>query len=146
MQPTVEADLQAVRLGLERLAADDDMPATAVEGLAEAGRSLRRLERSWARVLPYLVAENTSTAALLDELAPLLPEDLRQEIATLGPPPEPVPDLSAFDAMKANELNGVLRALVARAINALPPSGDSAAAARARVTGHLRSTLELRPW
>jgi hypothetical protein len=145
VQPTVEADLRAMRLSLERLVAAEDLPATAVQGLAEIGRSLRRLERSWAQVLPYLVAENASTAALLADLTPSLPGDLAGEIASLGPPPAPVSDPSAFDATKAQERNGVLRALLARAITALP-ADEGGAEARARVRQHLKSTLALRPW
>lgn len=144
MQPAVEADLRAMRLSLERLAADEELPATAVQALAEVGRSLRRLERSWAGVLPYLMIENSAAAALLAELAPQLPESLASEITSLEELPPP-PDPSALDATKANQLNGTLRDLLARALTSLPPD-EAGARARARVRDHLRTSLKLRPW
>ncbi len=145
MQPAVEEDLRAVRTSLERLAADETLPAAAMDTLAEAGRSLRRLERAWGRVLPYLLAENASTAALLDDLAALLPKDLDEEIASLDRPPAPVHDLAMLDPSRADERNASLRDLLARAIRALPADATGASA-RIRVREHLRSALELRPW
>lgn len=145
MQPAVEADLRAIRLALERIAAQGDLLPTAVEELSEVIRSVNRLETSWFLVLPYLAHENASTAALLSELTPLLPADLRHNIASLGDTPVPACDPEALDARKVNELNGVLRELLARTIVALP-SGEKGSAARARVLDHFRGTMELRPW
>lgn len=145
MQPTIEADLRAARLALERIAAEEGLPANAAQGLSEVTRSLKRLEACWFRMLPYLSTENASTVALLHELAPLLPADLNRDIAALGDAPVPVADADALDARKANELNGTLRDLLARAIGTFPP-GEEGAAARARVTEHFGATMELRPW
>lgn len=145
MQPAVETDLRAMREALERLAVDEDLPGTAVAALGEVGRSLRRLERSWARVLPYLVAENAATAALLTELAPLVPAPLRDDIASVGAVPEPVADPRALDALHANELNGVLRGLLAGVIVSLPDD-QAGFEARERARQHLQDILELRPW
>ena len=145
MQPAVEADLRAMRESLERLAVDEDLPSTAVAALGEVGRSLRRLERRWARVLPYLVAENAATAALLKELAPLVPAPMQAEIASVGPVPEPVADPRALEALHANELNGVLRSVLARVIVGLPDD-QAGSDARGRARQHLQDSLELRPW
>lgn len=145
MQPAVETDLRAMRESLERLVAEEDLPGSAVAALGEVGRSLRRLERSWARVLPYLVAENAATAALLEELAPLVPASLRDDIAAVGPVPEPVADPRVLDALDANELNGALRGLLAGVIASLP--GDQAGSeARGRARRHLQDILRQRPW
>ena len=145
MQPAVEMDLRAMRESLERLAVEEDLPSTAVAALGEVGRSLRRLERSWARVLPHLVAENAATAALLNEFAPLVPAPLRDDIASVEPVPEPVADPRALDALHANELNEVLRGLLAGVIVSLPDD-RAGAEARERVRQHLQEILKLRPW
>lgn len=145
MQPAVDADLRAIRESLERLAVEHRLSSAAVATLNEVERSLRRLERTWARVLPYLVAENAATAALLKELAPLVPAPLRDDIASSERVPAPVADPRALDAVHANELNGELRGLLARVIAALP--GDQAGSdARERTREHLQDMLRLRPW
>ena len=145
MQPAVEADIRAMRESLERLIAEEQLPASGVAVLGEVRRSLRRLERTWARVLPYLLAENAATAALLAEVAPLVPADLQAEITTAGRALDPVPDTAQLDAVLANERNGVLRGLLARVIETLP-ADESGARARARARKHLQDCLELRPW
>lgn len=144
MQPAVETDLRAARLSLEKVAGEEGVPAAVIEALAEIGRSLKRLERSCNAMLPYLAAENRSTAALLGKLAPLLPEELSNEVGSLNSP-APLPDLDLLDARKANELNGLLRGLLARAIRALP-ADEHGVRARAQIKDHLQSTLKLRPW
>jgi hypothetical protein len=145
LQPAVEADLRAIRLALERIAAEEDLVPTTVDQLSEVIRSVKRLETSWFLVLPYLAHENASTAALLSELAPVLPDDLKHDIASLGDTPVPASDPDALDARKANELNGVLRELLVRTIVALP-SGEEGGAAHARLVEHFRGAMELRPW
>jgi hypothetical protein len=145
MEPAVDADLRAMRESLERLAEEEELPAAAEAVLREVRRSLQRLERTWARVLPYLVAENTATAALLSDLARLAPPQLRDELSAIDAPSRPVPDAAHLDALRANQLNGVLRGLLARLIAGLP-ANDAGAEARARAHRHLLSALKLRPW
>ncbi len=77
MQPTPEADLRAIRDSLEHLVASEEAPAAIAPVLSDTIRSLRRLERSWSTLLPYLATENNATRTLLGELEPLIAAELR---------------------------------------------------------------------
>ena len=145
MQPTVDADLRAARLAIARVVAEEDVSPEAIAGLEEVSRTIGRVERSWARVLPYLVFENRATAGLLAELAPLVSEDVADEIAALRVPRADDDDLAQFDAGAVNELNGRLRGILAQVIRALP-AGEAGAQPRTAIRLHLERTLALRPW
>lgn len=146
MQPTVEAELQGVRRSLTALAADHALPPDVTEELAEIGRALQRVEKSWSRVLPYLASDNAAIAALLQELAPHLPGDLRTEVDAAVSGQGPALDPPALDVGALNERNEALRALLARAILASPPGDARAASVRARIVACLRQSLDNRPW
>lgn len=145
MRPTPEADLRRVRLSVERLVAEEALAPAAAAGLEGVIRSLRRLERALPRILPHLAAENESTARVLAELAPLMPEELAAEVAALEPSLPAVDALPMFDPAVVGELNTTLRDLLSRAIAVLP-AGEAGAAARALIRDHLERTLALRPW
>lgn len=145
MQPTIEAELAALRRTLEALGADASLPPGVSAELADAARTLQRLERTCSRVLPYLVSDNAAMAELLRELAPTVSDLLRQEIeralTAQGSAPEP-----PLEVAVANERNELLRGLLSRVIQAPPTEPGAAAAMRKRVAASLRQGLETRPW
>lgn len=144
MEPTVEAELAAVRRSLKALADTPGLPPHAAGDLAQAVRALERVEQTWSRILPHLVVDNASLAGLLLDLAPELPPDLRAEIeSAVRPSPQPDPDL--FDVAAADARNRQLRGLVSRVI-AAAPAGAGGAAVRSRVSACLDRGLETRPW
>ena len=145
MQPTVEAELTALKRSLSALKAEPDMAPAAVGDLAEALRALERLEKTWSRVLPYLVFDNAAVGNLLLELAPELSSELRVAIESAVPELQPEPDLSWFDVVAADSRNQALRALLSRVI-AESASGDANAGLRSRVVACLDRSLESRPW
>lgn len=137
MEPTVAAQLRAIRRLVDEAAADAGLGDGAAQALTMASSQLRRLEGAEAARLPFLVEDNRATAALLAELAVLAPE--------LAPPAPPSPDPEAVvsEAVAARR-NVELRALLARAVHVLPDDapGD---AARARVVELLRARLTRNP-
>lgn len=147
MQPTIEAELSGVRRSLSALAALDDLSADVREELTAAERALQRVETSWSRVLPYLVADNAAVAKLLRDVAPLLQDDLHAEIDSVIRAQGPAPDVGALNVSAANDRNQILRSLLARALVATPRGEDGA-----RTTVHLqaaaclRQSLDNRPW
>ena len=146
MQPTVEAELAGLRRTLESLGDGATLPPGVAAELADAARTLQRLERSCSRVLPYLMADNAATVVLLRELAPSVPDALRQEIegalAAEGSSPRP----PTLEIAPANERNELLRALLSKVVLALPSEPLPAAAMRKRIAVALRQGLEMRPW
>jgi hypothetical protein len=146
MQPTPEADLRAIRESLERLVAGEEAPPAIAPVLGDTIRSLRRLERSWSTLLPYLAAENNATRTLLAELEPLVPAELRSALhdAAAAAPPTII-DPALLDPGPIHSANADLRELLARVIGALP-SGEAGAQARRRIQAHLSETVMQRPW
>lgn len=145
MEPTIGAELAAVRRSLAAWMAGEGMPPLAVADIREAVRALERIEKTWARVLPHLAADNAAVAGLLLDLAPGLPSGLRAEVeGAVGERP-PRPERSLFDVGAADARNRQLRELLARAVGALP-AGEEGAQVRARVATELDAALETRPW
>ncbi len=146
MHPTIDEQLQGVRRLLDAVAADPGLTPTSGAALADATRLLRRIEGTWARVLPFLVLDTRATAALLDELAPLLPEPLATDVrATVrgersGPHLEP----EQLDPAGAAARNVEVRTLLSAAIAALPDDEPGRRARRA-VVAHARRRLEADP-
>jgi hypothetical protein len=141
VQPTLESELRATRSSLERIVSGEPDSETAAS-LHEVIRSLRRLERSASRFLPFLVAENAATRTLLADLAPLLTGDLAAQITAAVTPPD---DQSPCDLDQVNETNAHLRDLLSRAIALLPDDAAGAAACE-RTREHLLTTARQRPW
>jgi hypothetical protein len=148
MEPTIEAELSAVRRCLAELAARDDVPEAVGVVLSELGRSLRLVERSWSKRLPYLLADNDRLGALLGDLAPdtgeLAPvigealDDLAEQARRDGP---------SLDPAAADRSNRVLRSLLATTIAQSARSDESVQADicfRARTV--LAESLQARPW
>ncbi len=147
MHPTPEEQLRAVGRRLDEVAAEPSLPPPARDALDDARRLIRRLERSLATRLPFLLADNELATRLLNELAPLL-TDLSAEIDNAVDPRAAGPgtglDLPPVDEQTVHERNKQLQALLGRAVHLLPdgPDGD---AGRARIADHLRSRLAANP-
>jgi hypothetical protein len=142
MHPTPDEQLQAVLRRLDEVDAEPSLlPPPARQALDDARRLLRRLERSWAQRLPFLVADNRLAVDLLGDLAPLLP-DLSAEIDAAAT------EHSSLDSVTheptAHDLNTRLQALLGRAVHLLPDSDDGDVG-RARIADHLRSRLAADP-
>jgi hypothetical protein len=145
MQPTPEADLRAIRDSLERLVASDEAPPAIAPVLGDTIRSLRRLERSWSKLLPYLATENNATRTLLGELEPLVPAGIRSELHDAAAQTSTSIDPQLLDPEPIHATNAELRDLLARVIVALP-TGQPGAQARRRIREHLTETMTHRPW
>jgi hypothetical protein len=133
VRPTVEEQLRGVGRLLQVVAADADLSPESTEALAEASRMLRRLEVSWPHMVPFLDSDNRATAAVLEQVAPLLPAELAAAASR--------PDAAISPA---HERNQVLRALLAQAIVALP-GGEAGAQARTAIGAHLRERVDRNP-
>lgn len=145
MQPTPEADLRAIRDSLERLVASEEAPPAIAPVLGDTIRSLRRLERSWSKLLPYLATENNATRTLLGELEPLVPAGIRSELHDAAATGSTGIDPQLLDPAPIQAANAELRDLLARVIVALP-TGEPGAQARRRIREHLTETMTHRPW
>jgi hypothetical protein len=95
-------------------------------------------------VLPFLVADNRATASLLQSLSRVLPAELSAEIDRATSSVPSYPDPSVFDVAVADERNGELRALLAKAVATLPVTEDGEAARR-EIAAHLRRRLDSDP-
>jgi hypothetical protein len=132
VHPTVDEQFRVIGRLLRGVAADAGLSPDAAEALADATRMLRRLEDSWAHMLPFLESDNLATEAVLAEVAPLLPAELAAASSRLG-----------ADGT-ADERNQALRGLLADAIVALP-DGDDGARARTAIAAHLRRRIDRNP-
>jgi hypothetical protein len=107
---------------------------------------LRRVESSWAAVLPFLAGDNRATAALLAEVATLVP----QAVVTADAGPDVTAADAELDVTAADARNRALRAVLADVVRALPAAGaaddhPAAASARALIAAHLRARLDRDP-
>jgi hypothetical protein len=82
---------------------------------------------------PFLESDNRAAAAILEQVAPLLPAGLPASASRPG-----------VDTASAHERNRVLRALLAEAIVALP-SGEAGPRARADIATLLRERVDRNP-
>lgn len=137
MHPTPDEQLRAVLRLVDGASADPGLAEETKAALVDAGRLIRRLERSWSARLPFLTVDNELAAELLADLAPLLPS-LQNEIEAAVGAPEP------RDEPTAHAANKRFQDLLGRAVHLLPddPSGDDG---RARIVAHLRSRLAADP-
>ena len=133
MHPTGPEQLRGVRRQLADLAAEDGAAPELRAALADAGRILERLEASWPARLPFLLADNAATEALLAELGAEAPA---AGVAAGGG------RRRAEEA--AHERNKALRASLAAVVAALPPPPE-ADDVRRRVATHLRTRLAADP-
>ena len=136
MHPTSEEQLAAVRRLLDDVAADDGLTERSRATLEEAARRLRRIERGAAARLPFLVADNKASRALLDEL-----DDLAPELAAAVPP---VDQEAEHHEPAAHRLNKELRGLLARAVHELPET-ERGEGWRRRLADHLRRRIAADP-
>ena len=144
MHPTVEEQLRGIARLLAIVALDDALSPASAEALADATRMLRRMQATWRRVPAFLAHDNQATAAVLGEIAPLLPAEMAASVAAAvaaHPGESPLGDL---DVVAVDERNQVLRALLAQAIAALPRD-DAGTRARAAIAAHLRQRVERDP-
>lgn len=137
MHPTPEEQLTAILRLVERASGDPELTADSQASLAEAARLIRRLERGWAKRLPFLTEDNRLAAELLADLVPLVPQ--------LGADIEAATDsLPLSDEPAAHEANKRFQDLLGQAVHLLPAdqAGDGG---RARIVTHLRSRLAADP-
>ena len=137
MHPTPEEQLQAVLRLIDAVATDPGIAPESQEILADAGRLIRRLRRSWARRLPFIVRDNELAAELLAGFSPRLPE-LADEIQAAAA------SLPVDDEPSAHEVNKQLQDLLGRAVHLLPDDAEGDAA-RVRIADHLRARLAADP-
>jgi hypothetical protein len=95
-------------------------------------------------VLPFLIADTRATASLLQSLAHVLPAELTAEIDRATSSLPSYLDPSVFDVAVADERNGELRTLLAKAVATLPITEDGEAARR-EIAAHLRRRLDTEP-
>lgn len=146
VQPTVEAELAGARRSLAAIASEYQMPVEAARALSAVERTLQRVESTWSRLLPYLLADNAAATQLLDEIESLAPEPVRTDIRNAIATGEMVVDVESVEFTAVNERNELLRALLARVIAALPADAGVQGSARTRIASYLRHSLETRPW
>jgi hypothetical protein len=136
MHPTGPEQLRSVRRQLAAVADTDDLAPEHRAALVDAGRILERLEASWPARLPFLLADNAATEALLASVGAPVPATggmERADGADVGGPEE-----------AAHARNKVLRASLAAFVVALPspPEADDV---RRRVAAHLQARLAADP-
>lgn len=125
MHPTVAEQIQGVLRWLDAVATDPGLSPASTERLADATRVLRRLETSGPARMPFLLADNAATEALLAEL---------------GVAVTPAPAPGSEDESHAR--NVALRALLTTAIGELPSTD---AETRRRIAAHLRDRVAVDP-
>jgi len=141
VHPSVTEQLRGIRRTLTEVVAPDvssPYPAEVLRGVVAA---LEGLERSWARVLPFLVWDNAETAALLGGISPVVDPDLAARITQVCDA-EPG---DALDVDAADVRNEALRALLAEAVPELAAGGPTTADAHAAVVAHLRARIDRFP-
>lgn len=155
MQPTADAELAGVSRALAELAAGPEPVPGMTATLGQLARTLDRLRKTGPEVLPYLVRDISAVHALLTELAPDLPADLRREVAEVTAPPPGGSDPTALpvglaDPALLHDTQERARALLSRVIAVVPPPpsprGPDAGGPRARIIECLRASLDHRPW
>ncbi len=150
MEPTIEAELAAVRRILNDLASGGEVSDEVSTELVGLDHNLRLVERSWARRLPYLLADNGDLVTLLQELSPPPPADglareIRETVGALAEKAEV--DGQVLDPAAADETNRVLRGLLARLIVESAEEDETRRlTVRRRVSAALAESLEERPW
>jgi hypothetical protein len=136
MHPTNEEHLAAVRRLLDEVAADPGLSDSSRRAIEEAAKRLRRIERSGAARLPFLVGDNRASRELMNGLA-----DLAPDLAAAVPPFD---EMAEHHEPTAHELNKRLRVLLARAVHQLPDDTEGDAW-RARLATHLRNRIDTDP-
>jgi hypothetical protein len=141
VHPSVTEQLRGIRRTLTEVVAPDlssPYPAEVLRGVVAA---LEGLERSWARVFPFLVWDNAETAALLGAISPVLDPDLATRI-TQACDAEPG---DALDVDAADARNEALRGLLAESVPHLAAGGAATVDAHAAVVAHLRARIDRFP-
>jgi hypothetical protein len=144
MRPSIDEQLRGIQRLIDTVARDEHLSTAGSEALVGASRALRRLEGTWSGVLPFLVADTRATASLLQSLSHVLPAQLSAEIDRATSSVPSYPDPSVFDVAVADERNGELRRLLAKAVAALPVT-EHGEAARGEIAAHLRRRLDSDP-
>jgi hypothetical protein len=141
VHPSVTEQLRGMRRTLTEVVAPDlssPYPAEVLRGVVAA---LEGLERSWTRVLPFLVWDNAETAALLGAISSVVDPDLAvrvSQVCDVEPP-------DALDVDAADARNEALRGLLAEAVPGLAAGGAETATAHAAVVAHLRARIDRYP-
>jgi hypothetical protein len=136
MYPTSEEHLAAVRRLLDEVTGDPGLSDASRRALEEAARRLRRVERSGAARLPFLVRDTRAGVALLAAL-PVTAKDIVAAV------PE-IDEAAEHHEPTAHELNMHVRELLSRAVRELPDD-EEGEAWRARLAVHLRERIATDP-
>lgn len=146
MHPTVEEQLRAMGRALDELVATEAaLSPGATETLRAIASQLRRLEASLPERLPFLRWDNEASAALLDELAGLLPAQPADGDAQPADGDAQQHDLPLGETEgDEHERNKALRARLARAVHELADT-EAGDAASARLAEHARARLARDP-
>ena len=142
MHPSPEEQLRAILRSLDRVAAEPSLAPESREALDDASRLVRRLERSWARRLPFLLLDSQLAVELLRSLAPRVP-DLAAEIEAATTDHSNIVG-HTVDEPTVHDVNKRLQGLLGQAVHLLPDDTDGEAG-RARIAEHLRSRLGADP-
>ncbi len=146
MQPTLEAELAGMRRIVDDVAAQLSGMPEAAGSLRGVSRTLQRVEKSWSKILPYLVWDSAAILAVLKEVAPNLPVEVQREIEHLASAGGAVVVGAVPDVAVVNDLDERARALLGRVTNLLPPDSPGASGPRTRITACLLEGLGRRPW
>jgi hypothetical protein len=125
----VEEQLAGSRRILEDVIGPELVGSGAAESLRGLVKNLEMLERSWARVLPFLHWDNERTAILLQDARAELPAVLADRISDDPPVGDP------FDVAAAQSRNDRLRGLLSEVVAIV----DSDAAAYRAIVEHMRT-------
>jgi hypothetical protein len=140
VRPTVSEQLAGMRRVLREVIGPEVTSAYPADMLRGMLATLEMLERSWARVAPFLSWDNAATEQLLRAGLPHVTAPIAAQIrATLS---EPAPDPLDVDAL--DRRNTELRRLLSAVVPMLAVRADAAAAYR-DVRAHLRERMDRFP-
>ncbi len=136
MRPTIEEHLRGISRTLDEVATTRSIEASAAL-LSDAQKQLQRLAGSVSIRGPFLRWDNDAMATLMSDLAPRLPDPLRQLAAHV---------ITADAAANGDEhaRNERLRSLMTSIVEALPDD-DHGDQARRSIADHLRARAAANP-
>lgn len=145
MHPTLEEEMAGVRRILSEVASEPALTADTAAAVKDASAILERLEKSWRKVLPYVLVDIAEMTGLLLDISPHLPDEMQEAIQALAAEQCRLVD-AADDIPRADDFQQTARTLVSRAIALLPPEPPGQNGPLARIRTGLASSLENRPW
>lgn len=145
MHPTLEEEIAGVRRILDDVVSDPALTFDTAAAVKDASAMLARLEKSWRKVAPYILADLAHLTPLLVDISRHLPDEMRRAILVLDADQRRLADVAA-DIARADDLQRRARTLLSEAIELLPPDPPGEEGPLARIRTGLSATLEVRPW